>query len=93
MNDENLCNCTNLLYNGFCFGWSVVFLLQRSFPCKCLCHLFFLVYFSILIDILPRLTSGFFLTSAIRAGDPLATKMLAVEFDVEKFDGIINFGS
>ena len=35
--------------------------------------------------------SGFFPTSGIRAGVSLATKMSAMKFDVEEFDGIINF--
>ena len=26
VSNENLCNCTNLLHNGFCLGWPMVFL-------------------------------------------------------------------
>ena len=57
-----------------------------------MCHLFFLVYFTILVDILPRLILGFFPTSGIRVDGSLATKMSVMKFDVEKFDGRINFG-
>ena len=38
---------------------------------------------------MPRLISVF---SQLRADGSLATKMLAMKFDVVKFDGIINFG-
>ena len=35
-------------------------LMCRSFSRKSLCHVFFLFYFYILVDILPKLISGYF---------------------------------
>ena len=51
----------------------------------------YVVYFSVLIDIFPRLILGFFATSGSRVGGPVAIQMSMMKFDVEKFDGIINF--
>ena len=58
-----------------------------------MCHLFFLFYFFVLVDILSRLISRYFFpTSGIRASGSLAIKSSVMKFDVEKFDGRSNFG-
>ena len=50
------------------------------------------IYFSILVDIFPKLILGFFSTSGSRSGGSLAIQISVMKFDVEKFDGRINFG-
>ena len=57
-----------------------------------MCHLFFLFYFSILVDIFSKLISGYFPNKWYQNWWFLGNKMSAMKFDVEKFDGRINFG-
>ena len=57
-------------------------------PCACI----FPIYFSILVYILLRLISGYFPNKWYQSRWFLGNKMSSMKFDVENFDGRINFG-
>ena len=57
------------------------------------CVIYFSYFISLFLFIFCKGWSwGIFPTSGIRSGGSLAIKMSAMKFDVEKFDGRINFG-